>query len=99
MNVDLSAALGQMASAAPPAKQAGKSEKAARDFESILLTLLFDSLQKTFAWDAQDATPGASSYRMMGTKALAEAVAAGGGIGIAKLILSHLPGTKVAGTD
>ena len=49
MNVPLAAALGPMTAAAPPA---AKTEKAARDFESVLLTSLFDSLQKSFAFDA-----------------------------------------------
>jgi len=94
MKVDLPAALAQIA---PPAKETGKSEKAARDFESVLLTSLFDSLQKTFGWDSEGSAPGASDYRLMGTRALAEAIAAGGGIGIAQFILSHLPVTKVSG--
>jgi len=97
MKVELSSALGRLAATAPPAKETSKGEKAARDFESVLLTSLFDSLQKTFAWDSEDATPGAGDYRLMGTRALAEAVAAGGGIGIARLILRHLPVTKVPG--
>ena len=71
----------------PPA---GRTEKAAREFESVLLTSLFDSLQKSFAFDSQDETPGAGDYRLMGTRALAESVSAGGGIGIARLILRHL---------
>jgi hypothetical protein len=87
MNVTLSAALGRIPTAMPPAE---KSEKAAHDFESVLLTSLFDSLQKSFAFDSQDETPGASDYRMMGTQALAKAVADGGGIGIGRLILRHL---------
>jgi Rod binding domain-containing protein len=68
----------------------GKAEKAAREFESMLLTSLFDSLQKSFAFDAKDDTAGASDYRQMGTRALAEAISERGGIGIARLILSHL---------
>jgi len=88
MDVTLSSAVRRISTNAPPIS---KGEKAARDFESLLLTSLFDSLQKTFAWDHQDATPGASDYRLMGTRALAEAVAAGGGIGIARLIVGHLP--------
>jgi Rod binding domain-containing protein len=97
MNVDLSAALGQIATATPPATRTDKAGKAARDFESVLLSSLFDSLQKTFAWDSEDSTPGASNYRMMGTHALAESVSAQGGIGIARMILRHLPLTKVSG--
>jgi Rod binding domain-containing protein len=91
MNVELSSALGNLATTTAPAS---KGAKAAREFESVLLTSLFDSLQKSFAFDPQDATPGAGDYRMMATKALADAVSAGGGIGIARLILRHLPGTE-----
>jgi Rod binding domain-containing protein len=96
MKPDFANALGQIATMAVPASAASKSEKAARDFESVLLTSLFDSLEKSFAFDPQDSTPGAGDYRLMGTRALAEAVAAGGGIGIARLILRHLPVTKVS---
>jgi len=101
MDVTLSSALSRIGTNTPPI---GKGEKAAHDFESLLLTSLFDSLQKTFAWDHEDGTPGAGDYRLMGTRALAEAVSAGGGIGIARLIvnhlpLSHLPVTKVPGKD
>ena len=94
MNVELSPVLARLATNAAPVS---KGEKAARDFEAVLLTSLLDSLQKAFAWDREDATPGAGDYRLMGTRALAEAVAAGGGIGIAQLILRHLPVTKVSG--
>lgn len=94
MNASLSAAVGRITTAMPPA---GKTEKAARDFESVLLTSLFDSLQKSFAFDAQDETPGASDYRLMGTQALAKAVADGGGIGIGRLILRHLHAPKGPG--
>lgn len=94
MNVALPAAFGGITTPAPPA---GKTGKAAREFESLLLTSLFDSLQKSFAFDPQDETPGAGDYRLMGTRALAEAVAAGGGIGIAQLILQHLHAPKGRG--
>jgi len=94
MNVSLSAAAGRIPTPAPPTE---KGAKAARDFESVLLTSLFDALQKSFAFDAQDETPGAGDYRMMGTQALAKAVADGGGIGIARLILRHLQAPKGPG--
>jgi Rod binding domain-containing protein len=94
MKPDFSSALGQMAALTAPAS---KGAKAARDFESVLLTSLLDSLQKAFALDAHDSMPGAADYRLMGTRALAEAVSSGGGIGIAELILRHLPVTKVPG--
>jgi len=84
------------ASNALRANPAEKAAKAARDFESILLTSLFDGLQKSFSFDPKDdgSMPGASDYRLMGTRALAEAVSAAGGIGIAKLVLGHLPSEK-----
>jgi Rod binding domain-containing protein len=98
MNVDLSSELGRIATSAPT-REIGKTEKAARDFESVLLTSIFDSLQKTFAWDHEDSTPGASNYRLMATRAIADAVAADGGFGIGKFILRHLPLTKVSGAS
>jgi Rod binding domain-containing protein len=80
------------------AKAALKNAKAARDFEAMLLTPLLDSLQKTFAGDSGDSkTPGASDYRQMATQALAQSMAARGGIGIARLILRHLEPPKVSG--
>jgi Rod binding domain-containing protein len=54
-------------------------------------------LQKTFAGDSEDKTTGASDYRQMGSQALAQAIAARGGIGIAQLILRHLQPPKVSG--
>ena len=93
MNVELSSVLGHLAATTTPAS---KGANAAREFESVLLTSLFDSLQQSFAFDPQNTTPGAGDYRLMGTKALADAVSAGGGIGIARLILRPLPGTEAA---
>jgi len=92
LNISLAAGLPRM-TASPPL---GKGEKAARDFEAILLTSLLDSLQRTFS-GVDDSTPGASDYRLMGTQALASAIAQYGGIGISRLILNHLPGPKVQG--
>ena len=81
-----------------PAASALKNEKAARDFEAMLLTPVLDSLQKTFADDSEDAKmPGASDYRLMATQALAQSIAARGGIGIGQLILRHLQPPKVSG--
>ena len=99
MNVSLSASRNHMTTANPPvAKAVLKNEKAARDFEAMLLTPLLDSLQKTFAGNSEDAnTPGASDYRLMGTEALAQSIAARGGFGIAQLILRHLQPPKVSG--
>jgi Rod binding domain-containing protein len=74
----------------------GKAEKAARDFEGILLGSLLDSLQKTFSGKSdEDGAPGNSNYGVMGTQALASAIAARGGIGIAQMILRQWGQTKV----
>jgi Rod binding domain-containing protein len=111
MNVSLSASLhpnpSSMTATHPPSPKAAlennlseadvrENKKAACDFEAMLLTPVLDALQKTFAGD-QDKTPGASDYRQMGTQALAQAIAARGGIGIAQLVLRHLQPPKVSG--
>ena len=87
------------AAAAANALRSAKAGKAAREFESVLLASLLDALQKSFSFDAQDDTPGAADYRLMGTRAVAEAVSAGGGIGIARLILDHLPAPAPKGQE
>ncbi|MFZ0798284.1 MAG: hypothetical protein WCA13_06975 [Terriglobales bacterium] len=104
MNVSLSASRNYVTAAKPPVTNAvakndvAKNEKAARDFEALLLAPVLDSLQKTFAGDSEDSkTPGASDYRQMGSQALAQAIAARGGIGIGRLILRHLQPPKVSG--
>ena len=81
----------------PTANAVRKNEKAARDFEAMLLAPVLDALQKTFAGDEDGKTVGASDYRQMGTQALAQAIAARGGIGIAQLVLHHLQPPKVSG--
>ena len=101
MNITLaSASIPPLAASLPDAKAVAKSEKAARDFEALLLTPVLDALQKTFGRDSEDAkTPGASDYRLMATQALAQSMAASGGIGIAKLILRHLQPPRVSGGE
>ena len=104
MNVSLSTSstsrnLLNMTAANPADLRAAlKNEKAARDFEAMLLTPVLDSLQKTFAGNSEDANiTGESDYRQMATAALAQAIAARGGIGIAQLILRHFDPPKVSG--
>src|SRR5271157_2919129 len=100
MNITLPATAIPLPSASlPSAKAIGKSEKAARDFEAVLLTPVLDSLEKTFSGSEDSKTPGASDYRLMGTQALAQAMAARGGIGIARLILRHMQPPKVSGAE
>lgn len=98
MNITLASTPIQPAANPPSAKAILKDEKAARDFEAMLLTPVLDSLQKTFGGDSEDSkTPGASDYRHMATQALAQSIAARGGIGIAQMILRHLEPAKVSG--
>ncbi len=100
MNITLAATAIPLSSTSPPsAKAIGKNEKAARDFEALLLTPVLDSLEKTFSGSEDSKTPGASDYRLMGTQALAQAIAAHGGIGIAQLILRHMQPPKVSGAE
>jgi Rod binding domain-containing protein len=96
MNLRSSALPAPLAANSPEAKAVLKNEKAARDFEAMLLTPVLESLQKTFSGDKDRKTPGASDYRALGAQALAQAIAARGGIGIAQLVLRHLPPPKVS---
>jgi len=91
MNITLAPTSISPPAASIPTKAALKNQKAARDFEAMLLSPVLDALQKTFAGDSEGSkTPGASDYRAMATQALAQSIAARGGIGIARLILRHL---------
>ena len=75
----------------------GKGAKAAREFEAQLIGSVLESLEKSFAAvPGQDAMAGEDDYNYLGTQALASAIVAGGGFGIAKLISGHLESTKVA---
>jgi Rod binding domain-containing protein len=68
-----------------------RAAKAAREFESFLVGSLLDSLEKTFATVPGDTdTPGQDEYSYLGRQALASAVTAAGGLGIAKMIEKHL---------
>jgi Rod binding domain-containing protein len=73
----------------------GKGPKAAREFEAQLIGSVLESLEKTFAaLPGQDAMAGEDDYNYLGTQALASAVAAGGGFGIARMITQHLGGSR-----
>ena len=91
---------GQVSANDPAAAKAVlKNQKAALDFEAMLLAPVLDSLQKTFAGTAGGSMVGASDYRQMATQALAQALSARGGIGIAPMILQHLQSAKVRGGE
>ena len=76
----------------------GKGQKAAREFEAQLMGTVLESLEKTFAaLPGQNAIAGQDDYNYLGTQALATALSAGGGFGIARLIEAHLEGGKLEG--
>ena len=81
----------------PAAQPAGKvkAEKAAQDFEAVLLGSLLESLQKTFSGASEDGPAGSDNYAVMGTQALASALSGHGGIGIAQMILQQWRQSKV----
>jgi hypothetical protein len=84
----VSAATLQLPLAAPALGQDGK---AAQEFEAQLIGTVLESLEKSFATlPGQDSVAGSDDYNYLGTQALASALAAGGGFGIAKLISEHL---------
>jgi Rod binding domain-containing protein len=75
----------------------GKGEKAAREFEAQLIGTVLQSMEKTFASvPGQEPMAGEDNYNYMGTQALASAIVAGGGFGIARLIAHYFEGTKGA---
>jgi Rod binding domain-containing protein len=75
-----------------------RGAKAARDFEAQLIGNLLESMEKTFAaLPGQGSVAGEDDYNYMGTHALASAMAAGGGFGIARMILHNFERTKGAG--
>jgi Rod binding domain-containing protein len=79
------------ASASPSADSPERIAKAARDFEAILLRSLLEPLQKSFSSVAGESSQaGQDDYQYMGTEALASAMAASGGLGIADMITKQL---------
>lgn len=69
----------------------GRSSKAAREFEAHLIGPLLESLEKSFSTiPGEENMAGADNYNYLGTSALAEALVARGGFGIAALITRHL---------
>ena len=93
MNLSLMSDITRVPTAQPAGKM--KAEKAAQDFEAVLLGSVLESLQKSFAAPSDDATVGSDNYAAMGTQALAGAMSAHGGIGIARMILHQWQQTKV----
>jgi len=78
----------------------GKGQKASRDFEAQLIGTVLESLEKSFAGlPGQGAIAGEDDYNYLGTQALASALAAAGGFGIARMISSHLASPQRQGSN
>jgi Rod binding domain-containing protein len=78
-------------------RELAKLQKAAGEFESMLLESLWKSMKETFA-DSEDpnSDPTLENFDDWGVHAMAGAVGSNGGLGIKKLILQYLE-PKVAG--
>jgi Rod binding domain-containing protein len=68
----------------PPAKASEKALKAAREFESMLLRHMLESMQKTAEMGGKKQTN--SAYQSMAMEALADGIEHGGGLGLADLV-------------
>ena len=97
----LSSAVAQLALTQAPVARANDSqrpdkvERAAREFESILLTQWLEQAHSAFAGvpggdDEEGDEGGAGQLRSLGMQALATGVSKAGGLGIARMILHQL---------
>lgn len=80
---------------------AAKIDKAAHDFESILLGEWLEKAEKSFATvpggdPSADADPGHDQLQSIGCQFLSEALSKAGGIGIAAMISKHLKATHAS---
>ncbi len=81
-----------------------KIEKAARDFESILIGQWLEQAEKSFATvpgedpDAKNRDPGEEQMRSIAFHSLAEGLTRAGGIGIASMIARRLESESGPGT-
>lgn len=79
-----------------PARETAVATRAAQSFERVLLEQLTTQLAATAA-PGEDASPATAAYRDMLPGAMAEALSAAGGIGIAaQLATATAPPTPVA---
>jgi Rod binding domain-containing protein len=97
----LSASVGTIsAQLAAPATALGRGKNAAREFEAHLIGSLLESMEKTFSSvPGGDSSPGADDYNYLGTQALAGALAAKGGFGIAAMISNYMATHTKVPTD
>ena len=80
-------------SAAPSGDAAAASPKlakSAREFEAILLQSWLEKMNQSFAGLEESQDPAHDTLTSLGTQAIAQALAARGGIGIANMIVRQL---------
>jgi Rod binding domain-containing protein len=82
-------AAGDPAAGAPP-----KLVKAAHEFEAILLESWLEKMNKSFVGETASLDPAHDTVSSLGSQAIAQALAARGGIGIANMILRQLGNGK-----
>ena len=63
--------------------------KATREFEAILLSSWLEKMQESFAGSEDGGDPAHGTLASMGTQAIASALSARGGIGIARMLLQQ----------
>ena len=87
----ISAIAGQNAvPAAENSTPSPKLVKAAHEFEAILLQSWLEKMNQSFVGEGGSLDPGHDTMSSLGTQAIAQAMAARGGIGIASMILRQL---------
>ncbi len=72
------------------AQQVRKLDQAAQAFEGILIGQLWKSMQKDPLFSSNDADPGAGTMSNLGLQAVSTAIAARGGLGLARMIEQQL---------
>ena len=84
--------LAAIAASSTSAERTHKIEKAAREFESVLLNTVLGPLERTFSsLPGKDNDVESDNYQSMGMQALSSALTAKGGLGIANLIAAMAP--------
>lgn len=79
------------APAAGPVNDPAKVRDAARQFEALLIGQMMKSMQDSEGgWMGTDADDASSSAMQYGTEMFAQAMAASGGLGIAKMVAAGL---------
>ncbi|MGB8771939.1 MAG: rod-binding protein [Candidatus Korobacteraceae bacterium] len=94
-NSPAAVAASSLRAAQPPSKLA----KAAQEFEAILLTSWLEKMNQSFVGSEESQDAAHDTVSSLGTQAIASALAARGGIGIARMLLRQLHPTQPAAAD